>query len=144
MEAGAFTASVDPQVLREMIAQVEFAAASDDSRPVLAGVLIRFEDDRITMAAADGFRLAVREGELATPVPERLDVIVPARALRELARIIGDRTEPIELTITPNRGQLLVHTGETEFSLAPDRRHVSRFSPDRPARIRDSARGRPR
>ena len=60
VEAGAFTASVDPQVLREMISQVEFAAASDDSRPVLAGVLVRLEDDRITMAAADGFRLAVQ------------------------------------------------------------------------------------
>jgi DNA polymerase III subunit beta len=115
LEAGAFTASIDPQTLREMIGQVEFAAASDDSRPVLAGVLIRFEEERITMAAADGFRLAVREGELALPVPERLDVIVPARALRELARVIGDRTEAIELTVTPNRGQLVVNTGDVEF-----------------------------
>jgi DNA polymerase III subunit beta len=115
VEPGAFTASIDPQSLREMISQVEFAAANDDSRPVLAGVLIRFEDDRITMAAADGFRLAVREGELASPVSERLDIIVPARALRELARVVGDRTEAIELTVTPNRGQLVVQTGDAEF-----------------------------
>ena len=115
VEDGAFVASVDPHTLREMIGQVEFAAATDDSRPVLAGVLIRLEENRITMAAADGFRLAVREGDLVSPVPERLDLIVPARALRELARIIGDRSEPIELTITPNRGQLVVHTGDTEF-----------------------------
>jgi DNA polymerase-3 subunit beta len=115
VDAGAYTARVDPQVLREMISQVEFAAASDDSRPVLAGVLVRLEDDRITMAAADGFRLAVRDAELASPVPDRLDIIVPARALRELARIVGDRSDPIELTITPNRAQLVVHSGETEF-----------------------------
>jgi DNA polymerase-3 subunit beta len=115
LEEGAFAAKVDPQVLREMIGLVEFAAASDDSRPVLAGVLIRFDEDRITMAAADGFRLAVREGELASPVPERLDVIVPARALRELSRIISDQTEPIELKVTPNRGQLIVQTSDTEF-----------------------------
>lgn len=115
LEDGAFSASVDPQVLREMIGLVEFAAASDDSRPVLAGVLIRFEEDRVTMAAADGFRLAVREGELSAPAPERLDVIVPARALRELARIIADQTEPIELKVTPNRGQLIVQTSDTEF-----------------------------
>jgi DNA polymerase-3 subunit beta len=115
VETGAYTANVDPQVLREMISQVEFAAANDDSRPVLAGVLVRLEDDRITMAAADGFRLAVRDAELATPVPDRLDIIVPARALRELARIIGDRTDPIELTVTPNRAQLVVQSGETEF-----------------------------
>ena len=115
VDAGAFRASVDPQVLREMISQVEFAAASDDSRPVLAGVLVRLEDDRITMAAADGFRLAVRDAELTTPVPEKLDIIVPARALRELARIVGDRPDPIELTVTPNRAQLVVHSGETQF-----------------------------
>jgi DNA polymerase III subunit beta len=115
VESGAFAAKVDPQVLREMISHVEFAAATDDSRPVLAGVLVRLEDDRITMAAADGFRLAVRDGELAAAVPERLDIIVPGRALRELARIVGDRTEPIDLTITPNRAQLVVHSGETEF-----------------------------
>ncbi len=115
LEEGAFAAKVDPQVLREMIGLVEFAAASDDSRPVLAGVLIRFDEDRITMAAADGFRLAVREGELVAPAPERLDIIVPARGLRELARIIADQTEPIELKVTPNRGQLIVQTSDTEF-----------------------------
>lgn len=113
-EAGAI-ARVDPKTLREMIAQVEFAAASDDSRPVLAGVLLRFDDDRLTLAAADGFRLAVREGALAAPVPERLDIIVPARALRELARIIADREELIELTVTPSRGQLVVRTDDVEF-----------------------------
>jgi DNA polymerase-3 subunit beta len=112
---GAYVAKVDPQALREMIGQIEFAAASDDSRPVLAGVLVRFEDDRLTLAAADGFRLAVRDGELAAPVAERLDVIVPARAMRELARIIGDRTEPLELAVTPNRAQLIVQTDDVEF-----------------------------
>jgi DNA polymerase III subunit beta len=115
-DPAAFAVSIDSQTLREMIAQVEFAAASDDSRPVLAGVLVRCEDDRLTMAAADGFRLAVREGSLLSPVPERLDVIVPARGLRELARLIGDRSEPIELTITPNRSQLLVRSDGTQFS----------------------------
>ncbi len=110
-----FKATVDPQALREMIGLVEFAAANDDSRPVLAGVLVRFEEGHITLAAADGFRLAVREGELALPVGERLDIIVPAKALRELARIIGDRTELLELTVTPNRGQLVVQTDGAEF-----------------------------
>lgn len=113
--AEGFGARVDPQSLREMIAQVEFAAANDDSRPVLAGVLLRFEGDRLTLAAADGFRLAVREGELTTPVADRVDIIVPAKAVRELSRVIGDRSEPIELMVTPNRGQLLVRTDEVEF-----------------------------
>jgi DNA polymerase-3 subunit beta len=116
IEDSAFAVRVDPQMLREMIAQVEFAAASDDSRPVLAGVLVRFEEERLTLAAADGFRLAVREGSLIAPATDRLDIIVPARAVRELARLIGDRSEPIELTVTPNRGQLLVKIEDTGFS----------------------------
>jgi DNA polymerase III subunit beta len=115
LDGESYGATVDPQTLREMIGQVEFAAASDESRPVLAGVLARFEGDTLTLAAADGFRLAVREGGLAEPVAERLDVIVPARGMRELARILGDQTEPVRLAITPNQSQLLVRVGETEF-----------------------------
>lgn len=114
-EDEAYTAEVEPQLFKEMIAQVEFAAASDDSRPVLAGVLTRFEGDRLTLATADGFRLAVRHGALLQPVPERLDTIVPARAMRELARLIGDQTEPLRLAITKSRNQLLARVGETEF-----------------------------
>ncbi len=115
LDGEAYVANIDPQALRDMIAQVEFAAATDESRPVLAGVLARFEGQTVTLAAADGFRLAVREGELADAVPERLDVIIPARALRELARILGDQTDPVRLAITPNQSQLLVRVGETEF-----------------------------
>lgn len=111
----AFTVEVEPQTVREMIAQVEFAAASDESRPVLAGVLARFDAQTLTLAAADGFRLAVRHSDLAEPVNERLDIIVPARAMRELSRIIGDTTDPVKLAITPNQSQMLARIGETEF-----------------------------
>lgn len=115
LDGEAFVATVGSQTLREMITQVEFTAATDESRPVLAGVLVRFEDETLTMAAADGFRLAVRTGPLEEPVPERLEVIVPARAMRELSRIIGDHADPIQLAITPNRNQLLVRVDDTEF-----------------------------
>jgi DNA polymerase-3 subunit beta len=115
VDGDAVVAEVDPRQLKEMIGQVEFAAAADDSRPVLAGVLARFDDATLTLAAADGFRLAVRSGPLLAPAPANLDVIVPARAMRELARIIGDRTEPLRLAITPNRSQMLVRVDDTEF-----------------------------
>jgi DNA polymerase-3 subunit beta len=81
----------------------------------LAGVLVRFEGDTITLASADGFRLAVREGKLSKAVAEKLDIIVPAKSMRELARIISDQSDPLLLAITPNQSQLLVKTGETEF-----------------------------
>jgi DNA polymerase III subunit beta len=111
----AVTVVVDPQLFRDMITQVELAAASDDSRPVLAGVLTRFEEGAIMLAAADGFRMAVRNGALSDLVLSKFDIIVPARAYRELARIVGDWNEPLTLTVTPNQSQLLVRVGQTEF-----------------------------
>ena len=62
------TVRIMPGVLREAISQVAFSAASDDTRPVLAGVLMRLHDDTVTFAATDGFRLSVRTVELDEPV----------------------------------------------------------------------------
>jgi DNA polymerase-3 subunit beta len=104
------TATFPPALLRETVEQVAFAAASDDTRPVLAGVLMRLKGTTATFAAADGFRLSVRTIELPEPVREPQDVIVPARALLELARIIGDVEGNVEVTITPSGGQILFHT----------------------------------
>ena len=93
---------------QEAIDMVAFAAASDDSRPVLAGVSMTFDENRLTMAAADGFRLAVREMELAEAVPSRVAIIVPARALTELSRIVGGvEEETLQINVTPNRSQVL-------------------------------------
>jgi len=124
------TARIDPAEFREAIGQVAFAAATDDSRPVLAGVLAEFEGASLTLAAADGFRLSVRRCDLVEPSRESLSIVVPARALQELARIIGDLEEPIDLAVTPNRSQLLVRAGSIEFLSRlidghfPDVRHI--------------------
>ncbi|MEJ7761652.1 MAG: DNA polymerase III subunit beta [Thermomicrobiales bacterium] len=113
-EGATFTAELDAQQLREAIALVELAAAADDSRPVLAGMLMRFDGARLMMAAADGFRMAVRTVALSSTVEETRSTIVPARALREVARIIGDQTDPVRLAITPARSQLVFRVGQTE------------------------------
>ncbi len=102
------TVKIEPGLLKEMINQVVFAAATDDSRPVLAGVLVKFDNGSLTMAAADGFRLAVKEHEVNVDA-EGMSVIVPAKALDALAKLMGDASEPIEITITPNRSQILFH-----------------------------------
>lgn len=112
---GAPTATIAPEVLREMIGQVAFAAAADESRPVLAGVHLRFEGDRLTLSAADGFRMAVRTGELSGPAGEDVAIIVPARALNELSRAIGDAEGTVEITVTRNRNQILCRAGQVEF-----------------------------
>jgi len=108
-------ASLDPRLLHEAIGQVAFAAATDDSRPALAGVLMSFRGESLTLAAADGFRLAVRKIDLAEPVAEGLDIIVPARALQELARILGDQEEPVRISATPNRSQVLFQLKNVEL-----------------------------
>jgi DNA polymerase-3 subunit beta len=98
---------VEPEVLRTAVSQVAFAAATDDSRPILTGVLAKFEDAQLTLAAADGFRLSVRTISLPQPVPDPFSIIIPARALTELGRISGEQEEPIIITVTPTRNQVL-------------------------------------
>lgn len=107
--------SLPGQVLREAIDQVVFAAASDDTRPTLAGVLVRLRDNRLILAAADGFRLATRSVQLPEPHGQSLEFIVPARALGELGRIAGEADGNVGITITPGGGQVLFHTETTEL-----------------------------
>ena len=99
--------SLEPETLREMIEQVSFAAATDESRPVLTGVVAKFEKDRVTFAAADGFRLSVRHSTLSAPVDQPITVIVPAKALQEVGRVSGDQEDPIEMAVTENKSQVL-------------------------------------
>ncbi len=101
--------NLEPETLRTMIDQVVLAAATDESRPILTGVLVQFDEDNLTMAAADGFRLSVKSAPLGQTLGEPTEVIIPARALIELSRISADQEEPIELIITPARKQILFH-----------------------------------
>ena len=101
--------AVDARVLREALGEVVFAAASDESRPILTGVLTRLEGDTMTLAAADNYRIAVRTVVLARPVPTETTIVVPGRSYAELIRILPDAEAPVEITITPNRSQVLFH-----------------------------------
>jgi DNA polymerase III subunit beta len=100
---------LDAVLLKEMIAEVAFAAADDDSRPVLTGVLVQVGDEKITFAAADAFRLAVRVAALPGDDHPRGDILIPARTLTELARILPSEGS-VEMIVTPNRSQVLFHT----------------------------------
>src|SRR3954454_23611470 len=132
---GTFT--VDRESLLETVARVARSASRDESRPVLTGILVRFEAGKIVMAATDSYRLSVKETPLEGDVPE-LEAIIPARALGELARIAqgGDTVElgvhenqvvfaaeDVWLTTRridgqfPNYKQLLPETFEHELTL---------------------------
>jgi DNA polymerase III subunit beta len=78
--------------LLETIARVSRAASRDESRPVLTGILVRFEGSSLVMAATDSYRMAVKETSVGGSPPD-LDAIVPARALDELRRIAAGSSE---------------------------------------------------
>jgi DNA polymerase-3 subunit beta len=105
---------VDPKDLQEALSQVSFAAATDDARPVLSGVQFSFRGNTLALAAADGFRLAVRTLEVSRPLDQDLDIVVPARAVQEVTRILGEQTEPVEIVVTPNRSQILFHLNSVD------------------------------
>jgi DNA polymerase-3 subunit beta len=109
------TLEIDAKMLREAITQVVFSAATDDSRPVLTGVDLVVEGNKLTLAAADGFRLAVRHLELKKKVAERQEVIVPARALAELNRLLQDQDEPVQMTFNANKTQVLFRLKDVEL-----------------------------
>ncbi|HEV8574205.1 MAG TPA: DNA polymerase III subunit beta [Dehalococcoidia bacterium] len=113
--ADGLSLTLEPKTLRKAIAQVQFAAAADDTRPVLTGVHTLAEGRELTLAAADGFRLAVHTLPLKQEVPERVEVIVPARALREVERLIAEENEPVEMSINGARSQVLFKLSDVEI-----------------------------
>ena len=105
----ASAAFIDANLLKTMIGKVVFAAATDESRPMLTGVLTKFDGDKIVMVAADGFRLSVCTGTLKEPVGEPQTILIPSKAVAEVARVVGEQEEPVAISVTPSRGQVLFH-----------------------------------
>ncbi len=101
--------AIPADLLKETINMVAFAAARDDSRPILTGVSISFAEGRLTMAAADGFRLSVRDVEVDGDFMGTFSLVVPARTLNELASISGDDDEMVYLVLPQERSQVLFH-----------------------------------
>ncbi len=101
--------------LREMIQQVAFAASTDEARPVLTGVQVIVTGNRITLSAADGFRLSIRKAELSSPVTRPINAVIPARALTELARIASDGDQQLTMVMPPGRGQVIFHMKDAEL-----------------------------
>ena len=102
-----FSTKVKAEDLKQAISQVAFAAATEESRPVLTGVQTEFEGTKLIMAAADGFRLAVHRTTLAEPVNEKVAMIIPAKAYHELNRLMGADDQEIEITLNSQKSQVL-------------------------------------
>ena len=112
---GGLAAKIESDVLREAISRVSFAAATEDSRPVLTGVKTEITGDDFKFAAADGFRLAVYNGKLAEPPSEDIEFLIPARVLNEISRLLGTQQKAVEFTVTPSSNQALFRVEDVEL-----------------------------
>jgi DNA polymerase-3 subunit beta len=92
--------AIERDALVDTVARVGRSASRDESRPVLTGILVRFEPGRVVMAATDSYRLAVKETPVEAALPD-LEAIIPARALQELGRIATGADE-VQLGLQEN------------------------------------------
>lgn len=115
----------DGFVLAQCINKVAFSAAQDEGRPILTGALWEIEKDKLKMVATDGYRLSCEEVSISAPKGFSAKIIVPSRALIEVAKIIGEkaggdeagpRTESVEITVADNLNQINFKIGEIEFT----------------------------
>ena len=113
-EGGEPPVVIDAAQLKEMINEVAFAASEDESRPVFTGVLVQVGNEKLTFAAADAFRLAVRIAPLPGDDFTREDILIPARTLTGLARILPSEGT-VQMIVTPNRSQVLFHTDQLDL-----------------------------
>ncbi len=107
--------SVPAEPLVEAIDRVARAASRDETRPVLTGVLLRLAPDGMTMVATDSYRLAVRQTPLDAPPADARESIVPARALSEVARLVGAaKADAVEIVLGEN--QALFRIGDLRLT----------------------------
>ncbi len=108
------TTRIESEVLRSAINHVVFATASEETRPVLTGAHIEVEQGTLTLAAADGFRLAVYKVPLLEPVSEKVEFVMPGRALNEILRLSTDQEEPIEIEANKGKSHVVVRLKSIE------------------------------
>lgn len=88
---------IDQSLLMEMIQTTIFAAAVDETRPILTGALLKINEGNINMVCLDGYRLAVRRGKVNCQ--KEVDIIIPGKTLNEVSKIIDNSDKKINITI---------------------------------------------
>jgi DNA polymerase-3 subunit beta len=102
------TTTIEAAGLREGVTQVAFAAATEESRPVLTGINTEFDGDQLNL-------VAVHKTTLQSRVKERTTVIIPARTLSELSRLLGEQEEAVEITVNEKKSQVLFRLKDAEI-----------------------------
>lgn len=106
--------SIKAADLKEAINMVSFAAALDEARPVLAGIFVKVSKGKLILAATDSYRLAEKRMDLAEKNTKEIEVIVPARSLIELSRILDDGEKTVNVYL--DESQAMFETDEVEFT----------------------------
>jgi DNA polymerase-3 subunit beta len=108
--------SIEAKTLREMINQTAFACSKEEGRPILKGVYMLLEGSQMTLAATDGYRLALRYTNIDVEFPKKTEVVVPARTMTELARVISEEDEVVEITLPGPRDIITFHLKNIDIS----------------------------
>src|SRR5258708_6903208 len=98
------------------VEQTQMAASTDEARPVLTGVLVQVQGGNLTLAATDGHRLAVRKLAASGAADLEASLIVPARALAELSRVLKGEPGKVEIIISKARNQIFFRAGTSELT----------------------------
>jgi DNA polymerase III subunit beta len=102
------------EALVETVEKVSRSYSRDETRPVLTGILISFEESRVRMVTTDSYRLSIKETELATTFDGSREAIIPARAMQEVSRIYSSSDEEqVEVVLSEN--QALFRIGDVLF-----------------------------
>lgn len=112
-----FNITMNAATFKEMVQQTAFCAATKDNRPVLTGIYVKVGiDSGIEMAAADGYRLSVCSGDAQTELSEQ-SVIIPARALKDVASFISDEEADIRIAFPDDESPVTFQIPQVTVSL---------------------------
>lgn len=106
--------SLNSNTLFEGLALVVFAAALDESRPVLSGVFMNFKDNELKLVATDSYRLSEKIIKLKNKLKEEKKVIVPYRSAQEILRLLAESKGEVEITLDEN--QILFRLDDIELT----------------------------
>jgi DNA polymerase-3 subunit beta len=102
--------TLEKDAFLETIHRVAPSASKDETRPVLTGVLIHVTKNSVKMVATDSYRLSVKETAIVTSIADRIEAIIPARSLMELARV-GSASAADHISVVPNENQVQFDVG---------------------------------
>ena len=106
------TITIETNELKTLIDKTIFSVAVDDARPILKGCLFEIDGDMMTSVALDGYRLAMVKTPISATT-KKLSVIVPARSLSEISKLINTENDSIDILISQNH--LLVNDGSVKI-----------------------------